>query len=88
MLSPKLKAKLSIELNGQSLSGKSLSRTAIRRIDPYAGQCLEYRLEGVLPQQGENRLTFRLEGRPDGLEGSIVVEDIEIAIEYSEDGEV
>ena len=73
---------LSIELNGRSLSGESLSRTAIRRIDPYAGQCLEYKLEGGLPQQGENRLTFRLEGRPDGLEGPIVVEDVEIAVEY------
>ncbi len=73
---------LQVKLNGQPLSDESLARSPIRRIDPYAGQRLEYALKTVLPRRGTNRLTFRLDSRPDGLAGPITIEDVELEISY------
>ena len=71
-----------LSLNGTPLPSEPSSRSPIRTIDPYAGQTLVYDLTANPPLKGSNHLTFCLERRPEGLEGSIVIEDIDIAINY------
>ena len=69
-------------LNGKSLSGEACKRKGIHSIDPYAGLWLEYHLEGLRPQKGENLLEVCLQGRSDRLEGGVTIEDVEIIVEY------
>jgi hypothetical protein len=73
---------LEVLLNGESLGSDPCRRTPIRSRDPYAGQLLEFDLERVRPRMGQNTLELSLKGRPAGLEGGIVVEDVEILLDY------
>ncbi len=79
---------LAILLNGRSLSHETCTRTfgGTHKITdsnvPYPGQWLEFRLEGERPQKGQNLLEVSLEKRPDGFEGGVIIEDVEIAVEH------
>ena len=73
---------LEIALNGCPLDPATCRRTPIRTRDPYAGQCLTFVLDGVRPLSCHNALEIVLRERPDGLEGGIVVEDVEVTVEY------
>ncbi|MBI4552740.1 MAG: hypothetical protein HY710_10795 [Candidatus Latescibacteria bacterium] len=73
---------LDVWLNGQSLAAERGTRAAIRSLDPYSGLWLEFDLDRVRPQQGQNLLELSLRGRPPGLEGGITVEDVEVIVEY------
>ncbi len=74
--------RLEVRLNGAPLATESCRRAPIRFRDPYAGQLLEFHLEKVRPQKGRNVLEISLQDRPAGFEGGIVVEDVEILVEY------
>ena len=69
-------------LNGKSLSGEACQRTGIHSIDPYAGLWLEFHLEQLRPQKGENLLEVSLQERPEKMEGGVTVEDVELIVEY------
>jgi hypothetical protein len=73
---------LTISLNGQSLAGEKWRRDFIRNRDPYAGQWLEIDCSQIRPRNGNNVLEIKLEGRPEGFAGKIVVEDVEVLVEY------
>jgi hypothetical protein len=49
---------------------------------PYHGQWLEFHLEEVRPRKGDNLLEISLDERPPELGAGIVVEDVEIIVEY------
>ncbi|MBN98484.1 MAG: hypothetical protein CME16_04440 [Gemmatimonadetes bacterium] len=71
-----------VSLNGASLAAEVCRRSGHGRVDPYAGQWLEFQLEKLRPIQGENRLGLRLVERPDNLASGVVVEDVEIIVTY------
>ena len=79
---------LAILLNGRSLSQETCTRTfgGTQKIGnsnvPYNGQWLEFRLEGERPHKGENLLEMSLEKRPEGFKGGVIIEDVEIVVEY------
>ncbi len=72
---------LEVSLNGNLLPVTS-SRYDMRPYDTYTGQWLTFELAGMSLQQGANILTIALSVRPTGFAGSVVVEDVEIIIEY------
>ncbi len=74
--------KFEVVLNGQSLAEERCIRSVIRSRDPYAGQWLEFHLERVRPHQGRNVLEVALKERPAGFIGGVIVEDMEIFVEY------
>ncbi len=74
--------KFDVRLNGQSVAEERCTREVIRSRDPYAGQWLEFHLERVRPQQGKNVLEVSLTERPTGFVGGVIVEDVEIFVEY------
>jgi hypothetical protein len=74
--------RISILLNGQSLSKETCLRDYGGPIAPYVGQWLEFHLESVRPKQGENLLEVSLDRRAEGLVGSLSVDEVEIIVEY------
>ena len=44
---------------------------------------LEFALIDSVPHKGENFLEISLESRPDGLTGSVVIEEVEVEVRYS-----
>ena len=74
--------RLEIRLNGDRLDNGSCRRSPIRSRDPYAGQLLEFDLENVRPRKGRNVLEISLQKRPPGFEGGIVIEDVDVFVEY------
>ncbi len=74
--------RLSILLNGQSLSKETCLRDFGGAIAPYAGQWLEFHLEGVRPKQGGNLLEISLDRRAVGLVSPLSVDEVEIIVEY------
>ena len=73
---------LRIELNGNSLEGERWRRSYGDVIGPFGSQWLEIALEAVRPRKGWNTLDFALVSRPPDLAGTIVVEDVELLVEY------
>jgi len=71
-----------VTLNGSPLQPGTCRRSSIRSRDPYAGQWLEYELNVSRPTGGPNLLTVCLHERPEGMGGGVVVEDVEIVVEY------
>ena len=71
-----------VALNGESLAAEVVKRSALRRMDPYGGQWLEFHLQKVRPRQGDNLLKLTLHERPPKLGSKVVVEEVEIAIAY------
>ena len=72
---------LEVSLNGNLLPATTC-RYDMRPYDTYTGQWLTFDLAGMSLQQGANILAIALSGRPTGFTGSVVVEDVEIIIEY------
>ena len=73
---------LTVRLNGKSLSGETCKRNFGSSISPYAGQWLEIELSEIRPRPGRNQLEISLDRRPQGLEGGIVLQHVELFIEY------
>jgi hypothetical protein len=73
--------RLTLRLNDTSLEDETCLRDFGRRDSP-RGQWLEFHLEEVRPVKGQNLLEIALDHRPAGLEGSVVVEEVEIYVEY------
>jgi len=74
--------RLSMLLNGQSLSNETCRRDYGGAIAPYVGQWLEFQLENVRPRQGANLLEISLDRRAGGLVSPLIVEEVEIIVEY------
>ena len=74
--------RLSVFLNGESLSEETCLRDFLWRVAPYQGQKIEYHLVQVRPVKGQNLLEVSLDGRPDGLTGGITIEQCEVRVEY------
>ena len=74
--------RLTLLLNGRSLAGESCLRSYGGVINPFYGQWLEFQLQDVRPVKGPNVLQISLDGRPEGLEGGVTVEDVEVIVEY------
>ena len=72
---------LGLRLNGWILD-TVCRRTTLRQVDPYAGQWVELEPGLDLLRQGENLLEIALARRPEDLVGGVVVEDLEILVEY------
>ena len=80
--------RFSVVLNGQSLAGETMHR--VRKSEPDTfnhsaarNHWLDFHLRDILPQKGDNILRVDLESRPEGLHGSVQLEEIEIIIDYS-----
>ena len=75
--------RLTITLNGRSLAEEPLTRSYPGGTrNAYNGQRLRFTLETVRPRKGENILEISLDGRPEGLGGSIIIEEIEVVVQY------
>ena len=74
--------RLTIRLNGRSLSGELCTRSMHSRYTPYYGQWLAFTLTNSWPRKGYNTLEFVLEGRPLDLVGPLKIEEIEIEVDY------
>jgi hypothetical protein len=74
--------KLTILLNGESLSGERFQRLNGRGHVPYSAQVLEFYLESVIPRKGENKLEISLDERPERMRGGIKVHDVSLLVEY------
>ncbi len=68
-------------LNGESLVGETCLRH-IGRLDAARDQWLEFHLEKVRPRKGKNVLEISLNSRPQGLEGGVKIEQVEVYVEY------
>lgn len=71
--------RLTVSLNGISLSGQRMRRTSHR----YEFQWLEYELLELRPPQGRNVLSVTLESRPADFTGSVSVDQVELLVEYA-----
>lgn len=69
---------LAVTLNGKPLTVERLRRTSHR----YEFQWLEYELKTLRPRTGPNMLTVALESRPEGFAGGVVVDQVELLVEY------
>lgn len=78
--------KISFWLNGEPLDYDSCLRSYAGSVAPYAGQWLEFPLSSVKPRRGENLLEVSLVSRPEGLVGSLVIEDVELKVESATTG--
>jgi hypothetical protein len=72
---------LRLRLNGRPLAGPC-RRSPLRPVDPYAGQWVEVELDRGAIRRGENLLELALLRRPEDLVGALVVEDMEVLVEY------
>ncbi len=72
---------LTVLLNGKSLAGETCLRD-FGRLDAARDQWLEFHLEGVLPRKGGNVLEISLDSRPEGLVSGVVVQQVEVYVEY------
>ena len=74
---------VAVILNGKSLSSESLTRSYPGGTrNAYNGQKLRFNLENIRPIKGNNILEVSLVNRPDGLEGSVIIEEMQIVINY------
>jgi hypothetical protein len=75
---------LSLTLNARSLAEAPCTRDFGNAFGPYASQRLGLRLTGdALPRQGENVLGVRVVGRPSDLVGTVVLQEVEVEVEFS-----
>lgn len=72
----------SVKLNGQSLAGEPIVRSAGNPVSPYSALWLAYRLLQNPPRRGENILEVSLDKRPLRLQGGVTVEEVEVMIDY------
>ena len=76
--------------SGRDVEAVRSAAARVRRAEPNTlphssprNHALDFRLQDILPRRGDNTLSVTLEGRPEGLEGSVRLEEIEIHIDYS-----
>ena len=74
--------KLTIELNGNSLTNEPLIRNYGRPFDPYGAQLLEFDLRNFKPNTGNNVISISLDSRPEDMVNGITVEKVELSVEY------
>ena len=72
---------LDVWLNGERLPAAA-RRYDMRPYDTFTGQWLTFDLAGGSLRQGANVLALALSSRPAGFAGGVVVEDVEIIVEY------
>ena len=73
--------KLVIKMNGQSLAEETCLRSRPHPMFPY-DTLLEFHLRDILPRIGANTLQLSLEARPPKLGSTVVVEDVDIIVNY------
>jgi len=81
--------RLAVSLNGCSLAGEVCRRVRKSERDgfPHSGPrnfWLDFQLEEIRPVKGDNVLGVAMEGRPEGLGGSVVLQEVELIIKYSD----
>ena len=69
-------------LNGESLENETCLRHFPKGLPPYHGQWLDFDLRRARPRKGWNTLEIVLDGRPADLISPLVVQDIELIVEY------
>ena len=79
--------RFNIALNGHSLAGETCRRVW-KQDDAYPytnprNHWLEFDLVDCVPRKGENLLEVSLESRPDGLTGSVTIQEVEVEVRYS-----
>ena len=72
-----------------SLAGEVCRRVRKSERDgfPHSGPrnfWLDFQLEEIRPVKGDNVLGVAMEGRPEGLGGSVVLQEVELIIKYSD----
>lgn len=80
--------RFTVTLNGRSLADETCKRVWKKARDGYPhsnprNHWLEFDLARVLPRKGKNLLEISLESRPDGLTGSVTVEEVEVEVRYN-----
>jgi hypothetical protein len=80
--------RFTIKLNDQSLEDETMHRVRKSERDtfPHTGprnHWLDFQLLNVRPRKGDNVLSVTLDSRPEGLYGSISLEEIEVIVDYS-----
>ncbi len=80
--------RFTVTLNGQSLASETCKRVWKKGRDAYPytnprNHWLEFDLVDVLPHKGKNLLEMSQDSRPDGLTGSVTIEEVEIEVRYS-----
>ncbi len=81
--------RLAVSLNGCSLAGEVCRRVRKSERDgfPHSGPrnfWLDFQLEEIRPVKGDNVLGVAMEGRPEGLGGSVALQEVELIIKYSD----
>ena len=75
--------RIEIRINGERVSQQRVRRRTTTPVAPYQGMWLEFDLEGAERlRQGTNRLEVALLERPSGLRSPVVLEDVEVIVEY------
>ena len=79
--------RFNIALNGHSLAGETCRRVW-KQDDAYPytnprNHWLEFDLVDCVPRKGGNLLEVSLESRPDGLTGSVTIQEVEVEVRYS-----
>ena len=74
--------RLTLLLNGESLSGETCVRGNGELIAPYLSMWLDFHLKKVRPRKGHNLLEIVLDERVHGLTSPIRIEDVEVIVEY------
>ena len=74
--------RLTIRLNGRSLENEPCRRSFLNYIDAWMGQWIEFTLEDARPCKGRNVLEILLDERAPGMASKLMVEDVEVVVEY------
>ena len=74
--------RLTVRLNGESLAREVCVRNFGHPIAPYQGLWLEYDLQRIRPRKGPNALELSLDRRPQGLQGGVSIQNVEVLIQY------
>ena len=74
--------RLTVLLNGESLTQETCLRDYGNPFGPYSAQWLEFHLKKVRPRKGQNILEISLDSRPEGIGVGIKVEEMEVYVEY------
>ena len=74
--------RLEYSLNGQSLADEERTLIFGEQVDPYQSMWVTFNLHQVMPKKGRNELGATLLGRAEGLQGKLVIEDVEMTVEY------
>ena len=74
---------IEVTLNGHSLENETCHRVHGHYIVPYMSLVLNYELEHIRPRHGENTLAITLVERASDLKSPLIIETVDVSIEYS-----